>query len=63
MRTNFITVTFKTRKENIDIYEMEEFNDVLIIEYGDFQTAQAYLNEFMGNGRQCWSKIINRNID
>ena len=50
--TNCIIITFKTRKEyifnpNLDTYEMEEFNDVLTIEYADFETAQAYLIEFM----------------
>jgi len=50
--TNCITITFKTRKEyiynpNLDNYEMEEFNDVLNIEFSNFETAQAYLNEFM----------------
>ena len=60
--TNFITVTFKKRKEyiynpNIDIYEMEEFNDVLLIEYSDFQTAQAYLNEFMSE----WEAVLEQN--
>jgi len=58
--TNQIKITFKTRKEyiynpNLDIYEMEVFNDELFIDYYDYATAEDYLNLFMAE----WEAVLN----
>lgn len=47
--TNCIKITFKCRKEyvydpNIEQFTLEDFNDVLIVEFGDFNTAKDYLD-------------------
>lgn len=50
--TNRIKITFKARKEyifnpNIDLYELEEFNDFLYVDFPDFGTAQAHLYDWI----------------
>ena len=56
---NFIKIEFKIRKEyiynpNVESWELESFNDVLLIEYPDYDTAVVYLEEIMGE----WQAII-----
>ena len=58
--TNQIKITFKTRKEyifypNLDLYEMEVFNDELFIDYYNNATAEDYLNQFMAE----WEAVLN----
>lgn len=47
---NVIKIEFKTRKEyiynpNTESWELETFDDVLLIEYPDYDTAKVYLDE------------------
>lgn len=58
--TNQIKITFKTRKEyiynpNLDMYEMEVFNDELMIDYYDYATAKDYLDLFSAE----WEAVLN----
>jgi hypothetical protein len=51
--TNRIKIEFKLRKEyiynpNIELLELETFNDILFIDFRDFDTANVYLDEMFG---------------
>ena len=46
--TNCIKITFKARKEyiydpNIEQFTLEDFSDILNVEFADFNTAKDYL--------------------
>jgi hypothetical protein len=51
--TNRIKIEFNLRKEyiynpNIELWELETFNDVLYIDFPDYETAKVHLNEMFG---------------
>ena len=51
--TNRIKIEFKLRKEyiynpNIELCELETYNDVIYIDFPDYDTAKAHLHEMFG---------------
>lgn len=50
--TNRVKITFKARKEyvynpNIECFELEDFKDVLYVDFPEYETAKAHLNGWM----------------
>ena len=57
--TNQIKITFKARKEyifnpNTELYELEEFNDILYVDFYDYESAEAHLLEW----RDEWEAMM-----
>lgn len=52
-KTNRIKIEFKSRKEyvynpNIELWDLETFNDILFIDYPNYEIARASLDEMFG---------------
>ena len=57
--TNQIKITFKARKEYIfnpytELYELEKFNDILYVDFYDYESAEAHLLEW----RDEWEAMM-----
>lgn len=63
-KSNFVRIEFKTRKEyiynpNTKIHELETFDDVLLIEFSNYDSALAHFEEMMG----AWQYYIDQEED